>query len=157
MVQGWGVLAVSVAHFCVFWCVSAFEILGVYTYVIKCLERSWRTTPNLRKEHGAVQCKVQSLSLSLSFSNTSLMGFSGKQRSFSHLCLSPTHFLSPLSLLATASSLLSLFRWLHVIFFLFFCFCLLFSCIWSCCFCPVAKMCPPSGVFEPLNWAKKNC
>ncbi len=61
MVRG---LSVSVTHYWACVRVCACEHLGVYAHVKKRLERGWRKTHNVRKEHGAVQCKVQSLSLS---------------------------------------------------------------------------------------------
>lgn len=61
MVRG---LSSSITHYWACVRVGACEHLGVYAHVKKRLERGWRKTHNGRKEHGAVQCKVQSLSLS---------------------------------------------------------------------------------------------
>ena len=54
-------------------CVS--EHLGVYAHVKKRLERGWKKAPNVSKEHGAVQCKARSLSLSLSLSPSFFLSF----------------------------------------------------------------------------------
>lgn len=127
MVRG---LSISMSLYCVCVCarVRAFacERLCVYAHVKKRLERGERKTRNVRAEHGAVQCKVRPLCL-LSFSNTSLMGFWWKQRSFIHLSLLPSSpstpqplslyfsgwiFINVILLPALLSSLLSLAPWL---------------------------------------------
>lgn len=132
------------------WLTMECEHLGVYSRVKKRLERGWRKTPNVRKEHGAVQCKVQSLSLRLplSLSNTSLMGFWGKQRSFTHLSPSHSSLSSP-----PVPSLPLLFLWLHFCHFIFFYSPSLPSSFLpaSWLFCSIAKMGPQSVALEPLN------
>lgn len=114
MVRG---LSISMTHYwaCVWVC--ACEHLGVYAHVKKRLERGWRKTHNVRKEHGAVQCKVRSPCLSVCLSSLFL----------THL---PHGFLveikelySPLSahsLPSIPSIPPSLFIWLHFCHFLFF-------------------------------------
>lgn len=58
-------------HLCV-----CFEHLGVYAHVKKRLERGWRKTHDVRKEHCAVQCSAHSLWLPLSFKYLPTKGLS---------------------------------------------------------------------------------
>lgn len=102
----------------------------------KRLERGWRKTPNVRKEHGAVQCKVQSLSPSPPlFFKYLPHGFLGETKEL-YSPLSPSLSFPPPS-----------FLWLHFCHFLFFYS--LPPAPWL--FCSIAKMGPQSVALEPLT------
>lgn len=106
MVRG---LSISMTHYWACVRVSACEHLSVYAHVKKRLERGWRKTHNVRKEHGAVQCKVRSPCLSPLF--------------FKCILVETKELYSPLSahVLPSFSSIPpSLFIWLHFCHFLFF-------------------------------------
>lgn len=121
-------------------------------------------TSNVRKEHGAVQCKVQSLSSFFSspsplLSNAFLVGFCGKQRSFTHL--SPLLAPPPSSTLFSYPSLpppSSVFLWLHLCHFLFF-----YSCFFSPFFLLILGCFSLqltgylSMTLEPSNYSENTC
>lgn len=124
----------------------------MHAHVKKRLERGWRKTHNVRKEHGAVQCKARSLPLSPS------LFF----KYFPHGFLRETKELySPLSLARSLPSLSSLslpflpslFLWLHFCHFLFF----YSPSLSPWLFCSIAKMGPQSVTVEPLNSSERPC
>lgn len=122
-------------------CVCAFEHQGVHFHMKKRLKKGRRTAPYVRMEHGAVQCKVQSLprSLSLSFKCLPLGLLRGKKNSA--LLTSLPCSLSP-SLTSFLLSLPSLGTFQLYFFELFLSASLFSPAPWLFCF--KAKMGPPS-------------
>lgn len=132
MVRG---LSISMTHYWVCVRVCACE----YAHVKKRLERGWRKTHNVRKEHGAVQCKVRSPCLFPLFFKYLPHGFlvETKKALLTSLCSRSTlHPLHP-------SQPPSLFIWLHFCHFLFFYYSPLSpSSLTPWLFCYIAKMGP---------------
>lgn len=128
------------------WCVWVLSRIWVCTLMWKRgFERGWRTTPNVRKEHGAVQSKVQVLSLSLFpslfFQMPSSWASEGNKGALLTSLFFSSALFSPSSLFSSHSCLLpllSLFLWLHfcIFFSLFLAPFILSVSLCSCCSIP---------------------